>query len=232
MSPGFAYQAASLLRLPDFMPLDYCQALCSVGESAPSSAAKVVTSAGTRQNDHDRKSRVIRLPDFLLAPYLKRLYTLRSQFEDSLGCELARCESPQLLAYSRGDHFTTHRDTDDEPGLPPNIRHRVVSVVLFLNAPSAGLSEGKYGGGTLTFFDLSETATANGFRAPVVGHPGMLVAFPSGWLHYVTPVQHGARWTLVTWFAKAGTGCDGEGTTQCDLLSCKATGMAQPRCGT
>jgi predicted 2-oxoglutarate/Fe(II)-dependent dioxygenase YbiX len=37
-------------------------------------------------------------------------------------------------------------------------------------------------------------------RHPVIGEPGTLVAFRSETTHEVTPVTHGQRYTIVSWY--------------------------------
>lgn len=204
MIGGDAYYAPEgLLRIPAFMPMNYCQRLCVAGRSGAAAPAGVVRGSRTHRDERIRKTSTILVPDDLIDAYVERLEGIREKLADKFGLRLGEMESPQVLAYGRGGHFSVHQDSGDDASYPSYIRKRVLSLVLFLNSPSPALHDGMYGGGTLTFFCLSPRVTAQECRVPVVGETGTLVVFPSQWYHCVTPVQHGMRWTLVTWIAGA-----------------------------
>jgi predicted 2-oxoglutarate/Fe(II)-dependent dioxygenase YbiX len=197
------YRPGELLRIPAFMPADWCEALRSARQAGPAEPAGYITAAGTRHDDDIRKTNSIAAPDDLIDAWLEKLESIRGELADrfamTLGeMTLGEMEWPQVLAYGKDGHFSVHQDNSEDPALPAYVRERALSVVLFLNAPSAALREGTYGGGTLTFFCIFPGASN---RVPVVAKTGTLIVFPSGWHHCVTPVQHGTRWTLVTWIA-------------------------------
>ncbi|HUP63453.1 MAG TPA: 2OG-Fe(II) oxygenase [Thermoanaerobaculia bacterium] len=124
---------------------------------------------------------------------------LLASAEDALarrfGLPIHTFESPQFLHYVAGDFFVAHQDgntgmiRDDAEG-------RRISAVIFLNAPS-GPQEGSYGGGSLVLHGSYPHVAE---REIVPAMPGALVAFRSETTHEVTPVTHGDRYTIVTWY--------------------------------
>jgi predicted 2-oxoglutarate/Fe(II)-dependent dioxygenase YbiX len=197
------YGPEGVFRIPEFMPATFCRELCDAAQSIPAAAAEYITPAGARHDDAVRKTNTIEAPDHMIDAYLNQLDSVRDELAKQFCCDLGEYEQPQVLAYGRGGHFTAHTDTSDEPGLPEYVRNRAMSLILFLNSTSTARCDGTYGGGTLTFFNVSDVGMASRCRVPIIGEPGLLVAFPSDWLHCVTPVQHGRRWTLVTWITRA-----------------------------
>jgi SM-20-related protein len=110
---------------------------------------------------------------------------------------LTGCQKAQFLVYREGDFFGTHRDTSADEDAADFVRERRISVVLFVNGMSEEPSPATFGGGALTFYDLMENIKVG---LSVDAEPGLVVAFPSAQRHGVTPVLHGQRCTVVTWF--------------------------------
>ena len=110
---------------------------------------------------------------------------------------LSECENPQFLRYRVGDFFVAHQD-----GNTGMIRlaqeDRKVSVSIFLNQHSANSEQGTYGGGSLVFSNYRNEPQAQELR--LEGQAGMFVAFRSETTHEVTPVTHGERYAIVTWY--------------------------------
>lgn len=80
-------------------------------------------------------------------------------------------------------------------------KERRISAVTFLNDQTADPQADAYGGGNLTFYGLlNEDPKGEGVGFPLTGQPGTLVAFPSRMIHSVSPVTHGKRYTITTWF--------------------------------
>ena len=74
--------------------------------------------------------------------------------------------------------------------------------MTFLNDQSAEPRADAYGGGNLTFHGLlNEDTKGEGVGFALTAQQGTLVAFPSLMVHSVTPVTHGKRYTITTWFA-------------------------------
>lgn len=111
------------------------------------------------------------------------------------GIEISSTEAPHILHYGEGGHYIPHVDAEtlfkDEIGLEmwEKTLDRDVSVVYFLNDD--------FSGGELIFpaFDLTIRAEA-----------GTLICFPSDhhYVHGVSPVTSGHRYTIVNWMRVAG----------------------------
>jgi SM-20-related protein len=120
----------------------------------------------------------------------------KSAIEDHFGLALGEPEEPHFLRYQEGDHFVAHQDGNTGLVLDES-RFRRVSIILFLSPQSESPTPGTYGGGSLVLhgsypdFDL---------RFPIAAQPGTLVAFRSETTHEVTPVTHGERYTVASWY--------------------------------
>lgn len=149
-----------------------------VVHSGVRSASRLSVSAGTRQS------------------MLQLLESARPLLERHFDLTLREAEEPQFLHYREGDFFVAHQD-GNTPLTRDDSRHRRISVVLFLNEQSAELRDGTYGGGDLLFHGPYPRWQE---RHPASATPGALVAFRSETTHEVTPVTHGDRYTVVSWY--------------------------------
>jgi predicted 2-oxoglutarate/Fe(II)-dependent dioxygenase YbiX len=100
-------------------------------------------------------------------------------------------EPAQFLAYAPGDFFVTHADRD-----LAGANRRRISIVMFLNGETDAPEQGSYCGGALNIY--AEMA-GKPFHFPLMGDPGLLVAFRSETIHEVAPVTAGERYTIVSW---------------------------------
>lgn len=91
---------------------------------------------------------------------------------------------PQFNKYTEGGAY--HKHSDSAFMGSPEIRTDL-SVTVFLNDPA------DYEGGELTL------EYSSGEVRKVREKKGTLVCYPSGILHYVTPVTRGARYAAITW---------------------------------
>jgi SM-20-related protein len=161
------------------------------GGAAP--ATVYGSGAGAAIQPRVRNVRLVEVSPALREAVTLHLIERRPEIEKYFDVELGDCEPPQFLRYESGDFFVAHQDGNTAL-LADDSRHRRVSIVIFLN-------EG-YGGGALTLhgpypdFDM---------RHAVMGEPGMLVAFRSETTHEVTPVTHGERYTIVSWYRSRTT---------------------------
>ena len=128
-----------------------------------------------------------------------RLLACMGDVAKHFGVELSECEDPQFLRYQTGDFFVAHQDGNTGL-LRLDTELRQVSTVIFLNRESDSPEEGAnvYCGGSLVFTNLRAPAELAKFR--VSATPGTLVAFRSETTHEVTPVTHGERLSIVSWF--------------------------------
>lgn len=126
----------------------------------------------------------------------QRLMDRKPQIEAHFGVALGECEDPQFLRYEEGDYFVAHQD-GNTPMLWDDSRHRRISAVIFLSEKSEEPAPDTYGGGALVFH-----GPYNGpqLRVPAGAEPGSLVTFRAETTHEVTPVTHGVRFTIASWF--------------------------------
>jgi SM-20-related protein len=133
-----------------------------------------------------------------------RLMELQPAVEAHFDKSLTSCRLPNFLVYREGDFFRMHRDSAEQPANPSDEEdadwQRNVSIVIFLNKQSEAPQAGTYGGGALSFFGLIDKPGWQNYGFPLVGEPGLLVAFSPDIYHQVSPVLHGERYTIVSWF--------------------------------
>ncbi|MEA3210130.1 MAG: SM-20-related protein [Chthoniobacter sp.] len=125
-----------------------------------------------------------------------QLLSRKSEIEEHFGIPLTECEVPQFLRYETGDFFVAHQD-GNTPLVFDDSRFRKISIVIFLSTPSAVPAPDTYGGGSLVFHGPYSGPT---LRVPVTPAPGTLIAFRAETTHEVTPVTHGERYSIVSWF--------------------------------
>jgi len=144
-----------------------------------------------------RVSRITPSSDTILY-VARRLEAHRLMLEQHFHIELGAYEEPQFLRYCVGDFFVAHQDGNTGLINLESDRTRRISITLFLNDQSAPERDDNdsYSGGWLTFSDWR-----TGARQEVSGEAGMLIAFRSETTHEVTPIVHGERYAIVTWFS-------------------------------
>ena len=123
----------------------------------------------------------------------ERLLSCKQTIKEHFSRTLNECEDPQFLRYREGDFFVAHQDGNTGL-LRLDTERRLISTVIFLNQeselPGPG---GVYCGGSLIFSRLSSS-----YKMPA--EPGTLVAFRSETTHEVTPVTHGERFSIASWY--------------------------------
>ena len=126
-----------------------------------------------------------------------KLEACRRAVEEHFGVSLGECEEPQFLRYRVGDFFVAHQDGNT--GLMRmDSEARRVSVVIILNEQSDLPQGDTYCGGSLLFHDWR--ASQSSMTLPAARKPGTFVAFRSETTHEVTPVTHGERYSIVSWY--------------------------------
>jgi SM-20-related protein len=186
-----------LLQIAGFLDAETVDSLREELEAAAREAATVLSAeaGGTVRGSVRRSSRLQVAPQ-VRERLVQRLIDGKSAMESHFGLPLETCEEPQFLRYDVGDFFVPHQD-GNTPAVFDDSRHRRISVVVFLSTPSPDPAPGTYGGGELVFHGPYNRPTPPLAVAP---EPGTLVAFRSETTHEVTPVTHGERFTIATWF--------------------------------
>jgi SM-20-related protein len=130
---------------------------------------------------------------------VERLLACMEDVAQHFAVKLDECEDPQFLRYQKGDFFVAHQDGNTGM-LRLDTERRLVSIVIFLSLESDALgdSPNTHCGGSLVFANPYATPERAKFR--VRAEPGTLIAFRSETTHEVTPVTHGERYSIVSWY--------------------------------
>ena len=182
-----------LFVVPQFFERQLCEAIANELKAAAGSAATVygTTSSGTIDDMVRRTVRVKPSPE-TVALVIQKLLACKDAVEQHFKVALNECEEPQFLRYRVGDFFVAHQDGNT--GLMQlDSERRRISTVIFLSRESQSPETGAYCGGSLVFSDVR-----NNFR--MSAEPGTLVAFRSETTHEVTPVTHGERYSIASWY--------------------------------
>ena len=187
----------ALLAIEDFLDAATREDIVSEMRSAVGSPATVYgkeESGGVETNV--RKVTRIAVSPETRERVMRQLLDRKSEIERHFDVTLGECEEPQFLRYKTGDFFVAHQD-GNTPLIYDESRFRKISVVIFLSKQSAEPAPDTYVGGSLV---LHGTYPNYDLRFPVANDPGTLVAFRSETTHEVTPVMHGERYTIVSWY--------------------------------
>lgn len=147
-----------------------------------------------------RSVRWVDVGDELAADVRARLLDVKPAIETFYDIPLTSCEPLQFLAYAVGDHYRPHQDSRPDATASSVSRGRRISAVVFVNAQSDDLTADHYGGGALTFYGLFDHPDGHHMGIPLEPAEGLLMTFPAHMLHGVSPVTHGERYTIATWF--------------------------------
>jgi SM-20-related protein len=181
------------LEIGDFLDPTGCDSLRAELRAASGAAASLL---GGDVRTHVRKATRVALPPASCARVKALLMQGKPALERHFGVALGECEAPQFLRYQEGDFFVAHQD-GNTPLIHDDSRFRKVSVVLFLSRQAEEPAPDTYGGGA---FVLHGPYSGPELRVPLAPPPGTLVAFRAETTHEVTPVTHGERFTIATWF--------------------------------
>jgi len=121
-----------------------------------------------------------------------RLSDCKAAVEQHFAVTLKECEEPQFLRYREGDFFVAHQDGNTGL-LNLDAEKRLISTVIILSRESEQPEDDVYCGGSLVFSNLDG-------KFHFAGEPNTLVAFRSETTHEVTPVTHGERYSIASWY--------------------------------
>jgi SM-20-related protein len=186
-----------LLQIPDFLDAAACRSLQAELRSAEGGSATV--SGQTPEKSVQplvRQTTRAAVPASVREQMVRLLMNSKPALERHFALALTSCEEPQFLRYQPGDFFVAHQD-GNTPLVFDDTRFRKVSVVIFLSRHSEDALPDSYGGGSLVLHGPYSGPT---LRVPLAPPPGTLVAFRAETTHEVTPVTHGERFTIVSWY--------------------------------
>lgn len=203
-SSHLAFRRFGVFTKERFLDEDTCARLRAEAAGSGSSKSRVVEEDGRASVDEQyRRSRSAELSPAARTFLQERLRQVQSALQEHFDVAFEQEIEAQLLTYSVGDFFRFHRDNSLDPGQPPHIRRRAVSVVVFLNGEATEPEPGSFCGGSLVLYSLMQFPESNRCGLPLAGEQGLLVAFPADTPHRVTPVTFGQRYTTVGWFGSS-----------------------------
>ena len=186
-----------LFEIPDFLDESTRRFLhAELDRSAGAPATVLSEDAGGVVRSTTRKASRVTVREEIRVLIRERLMEYREDLAEMFGRAVQSCEEPQFLRYETGDFFVAHQD-GNTPLVWDESRFRRISAVIFLSQMSDDEAPDTYGGGMLVFHG---PYTGPELRVPASARPGSLVAFRSETTHEVTPVTHGVRYTIATWF--------------------------------
>lgn len=193
--------ASGLFLIRDFLDGPSCAAIRAEARAAAGHPAPVYLHGAEGLVHEDvRKTSSLEVSAETTADVARRLRELQGQIADYFGLRLTGCEPPQFLRYRVGDFFVRHQDGDTDQLEFDHLRVRKVSVVIFLNGGAEEDDAETFGGGALAIYRSRAETGSGPVVFPVMGEPGLLVAFRSDTVHEVEPVTRGERFTVVSWF--------------------------------
>lgn len=182
-----------LYILKRFLEPPVCDQIVAEMRSVEGTAATVYgrTTSGSIDQNIRRAIRVTP-SDETVNLITQRLWARKEEIEKHFSVALSECEEPQFLRYREGDFFVAHQDGNTRL-LRLESERRRISTVLFLSRETEQPEPNAYCGGALVFADLHQ-------KFHLLAEPGMFVAFRSETTHEVTPVTHGERYSIASWY--------------------------------
>lgn len=182
-----------MLVIPQFFEPRLCDALVAELKATEGSEATVYGRTCSGSIDQNvRRTLRLKPSEDTIALVKQRLWACKGEVEKYFALTLNECEEPQFLRYREGDFFVAHQDGNTGL-LQLDTEQRKISTVIFLSRQAEQPEPDAYCGGALVFGNLNYS-----FHAPA--EPGMLVAFRSETTHEVTPVTHGERYSIASWY--------------------------------
>jgi len=182
-----------LFVVKQFFEPEICAAIAAELRAIEGSAATVYgrTTAGLVDQ---RARKTIRLDpaEQTVKLVTTRLWECKDAVEKYFAVALKECEEPQFLRYREGDFFVAHQDGNTGM-LNLDAEQRLISTVIFMSRQSEDPEAETYCGGSLVFSSLTDQVT-------IPSEAGMLIAFRSEMTHEVTPVTHGERYSIASWY--------------------------------
>jgi predicted 2-oxoglutarate/Fe(II)-dependent dioxygenase YbiX len=182
-----------------FLTREECAALRAEMRQNTPAPAWVFREGDDLVDEDVRKTKVVEIAGAKKNMLKHRLLHFQPEIEKHFRTPLSECEGPHFLMYHAGDFFVPHCDSTNYEKNADIYRTRRVSLVVFLNGHESTSPPEWYAGGALTFYGLIDEPRWKPCGFPMVGQPGLLVAFRSDVIHGVEPVTHGTRYTAVSW---------------------------------
>ena len=189
-----------LFVIKDFLEPLVCERIISEMSAAKGRSSIVYGSSKSGIVDESiRKSLRLTPSDETVALIVTRLQSCMNDVAKHFNVKLSECEDPQFLRYEEGAFFVAHQDGNTGM-LRLDSERRLVSTVIFLSREFENPEPGTnvHCGGSLVF--TNPRATPERAKFHVRAEHGTLIAFRSETTHEVTPVTHGERHSIVSWY--------------------------------
>jgi predicted 2-oxoglutarate/Fe(II)-dependent dioxygenase YbiX len=186
--------------IKDFLEPRLCETIVNEMSAAQGRSSVVYGSSSSGVVDATtRKSLRLMPSNHTVETIVRRLSDVMSGVAKHFAVQLSECEDPQFLRYQTGDFFVAHQDGNTGL-LRLDTERRLVSTVIFLSREVDSPVEvpNVFCGGSLVFTNLRATPERAKFH--LRAEPGTLIAFRSETTHEVTPVTHGERHSIVSWY--------------------------------
>lgn len=186
---------SDLFVVPHFLEAQVCDKIVAEMKAVEGSAATVYGRGTSESIDANVRKTLRVVPSRqTIESVTQRLLSAKQAIEKHFAITLGECEDPQFLRYREGDFFVAHQDGNTGL-LRLDSERRLISTIIFLSRESESPGPDVYCGGSLLF---SSVRASSSFHLPA--EPGTLVAFPSETTHEVTPVTHGERFSIASWY--------------------------------
>jgi predicted 2-oxoglutarate/Fe(II)-dependent dioxygenase YbiX len=192
------FERLGLFVASGFLEAPLCAEISSEMQSAAAESGVILRGDGREVDERIRRVLCANPSPDTRRLVEARLESARPQIEKYFGVSLEANPMADFLVYREGGHYALHRDSSTDPNRS-NHRRRI-SVIVFLNG------DGAYSGGKLMFQELIKEKDWERCAFPLDAPTGLLIAFPAGLPHEVTPVTAGERCTIVSWFLARDAG--------------------------
>jgi SM-20-related protein len=195
------FAALWLFVAENFFDAELCARIRSELRVAAGRQGRIYKRGTVLIDEKQRRTKLLEVDAPTMSFVEERLQGLKPALESHFHLVLTGCETPQFLVYREGDFFRQHLDHGPEPDDPQYLKDRRVSAVVFLNGQAEEPGPDSYCGGSLKLYGLMDDPPWKACGFPLIGEPGLLVAFRSDVLHEVEAVTHGERYSIVSWFS-------------------------------
>jgi SM-20-related protein len=195
------FASLGLFVVKDFFDAELCARIRSELRVATGRQATIYKRGAVVTDEKKRRTTRVEVDAPTTSCVEERLRGLKPALESHFHLVLTGCETPQFLVYREGEFFRQHLDQAPEPDDPQYLRDRRVSMVVFLNGQAEEPGPDAYCGGSLKLYGLIDDPLWKACGFPLIGEPGLLVAFRSDVLHEVEAVTHGERYSIVSFFS-------------------------------
>ena len=195
------FASLGLFVVKDFLDAELCARIRSEMRVATGIQGRIYKRGTVLIDEKERRAKHMEVDAPTMSCVEERLRGLKPALESHFHLVLTGCETPQFLIYREGDFFRQHLDHGRELDDPQYLRDRRVSAVVFLNGQAEEPGPDAYCGGSLKLYGLIDDPLWKACGFPLIGEPGLLVAFRSDVLHEVETITHGERYTIVSWFS-------------------------------